>query len=215
MHIYINYLFTFSFFLFFSFFSVLLINIFMCIGNSAGLPTIGVELSNMNTSNNNIINNINSTAALSPTNNIHQHGSSISILDDAFWEISNLKNYTTLAFTISVVLANVVFINSVFVESPVVTDLIGYSAMLLESTLAVPQLYRNHVNKSCAGLSLELIAAWVLGDLFKTLFFLSKGSPAPFILCGLIQLSVDFGIVCQLYMYSSYNRTSHFTASKR
>ncbi len=149
-------------------------------------------------------------ATFSPSNN-----QSISILDDSFWEMPNLRNYSTIAFTIAVLLVNIVFINFAFLDSPIITEFLGYSAMLIESTLAMPQLYRNHMNKSCAGLSIELVAAWVIGDLFKTVFFFSRGSPTPFILCGLIQLSVDFGVVCQLYLYSSYFRTPHFTTSKR
>ncbi len=162
--------------------------------------------------------NINSSPSVTPISPGSQHNlssSSISILDDAFWELSNLKHYTTLISTLAILMANIVLINLVFVESTIVTEAVGFSALLLESTLAMPQLYRNHINKSCAGLSLELVAAWVIGDLFKTVLFISRGSPAPFILCGLIQLSVDFGVVFQLYIYSAYNKASHFTSSKR
>jgi hypothetical protein len=177
-------------------------------GHSIELPEYIMNNSNSNSSissSNNSSNNISSSSnngSPSSSGNYMTMIGTPSILDDAFWDWSNLKNYITLIATLFILMANLVLVNVAFVDSTFITELVGYAAMGLESTLAMPQLYRNFVNKSCAGLSLELVAAWVLGDLFKTVFFLSRGSPLPFIMCGCVQLSVDFGIVSQLYLYS-------------
>jgi hypothetical protein len=125
------------------------------------LPSSSVELPQYINSNNNSNNSISNNNAISHSNNNSNNNSAISILDDAFWDWSNLKNYVTMIVSIFLLMANVVLLNLVFTDSPAITELIGYCAMGLESTLAMPQLYRNHVNKSCAGLSLELVAAWV------------------------------------------------------
>lgn len=48
---------------------------------------------------------------------------------------------------------------------------------------------------------MELIAAWFIGDIFKSVYFLGRGAPIQFIVCGVIQLVVDAGILYQMLFY--------------
>ncbi len=171
-----------------------------------GTHSLPITIENKSSSSNNSNNSLSTSSSGSNINSNNSNNNNftgiISILDDAFWETSNLKNYTSLATTTVILLANLVFLNLQFIHSDAITELFGYAALCLESTLAMPQFYRNYKSKSCAGLSLELVATWVFGDLFKTIMFISRNSPFPFIACGVIQLSVDFGVISQLYFYS-------------
>jgi solute carrier family 66, member 2 len=42
---------------------------------------------------------------------------------------------------------------------------------------------------------------WFFGDTFKTVYFLYTSSPLPFIVCGVVQLSVDSLVVFQFILY--------------
>lgn len=47
----------------------------------------------------------------------------------------------------------------------------------------------------------ELVLTWFIGDAFKTGFFILRHSPIQFVLCGIIQLTVDLGIAYQMHRY--------------
>lgn len=79
--------------------------------------------------------------------------------------------------------------------------MIGTFALLIESTLAMPQLLLNHQFKTTRGLRGELVFAWALGDAAKTILFLARGAPIQFLICGVVQLVVDFGIFYQMRIY--------------
>jgi PQ loop repeat len=63
-------------------------------------------------------------------------------------------------------------------------QILGYLALMVEAVLPLPQLLANWKKKSVAGLSPVLIGTWFLGDAYKTFFFLLRGLPTPFVLCG-------------------------------
>lgn len=86
-------------------------------------------------------------------------------------------------------------------RSAVYTEVIGTLALLIESTLAMPQFYQNYRLKSTRGLRAELVASWAIGDSLKILLFIARGSPIQFLACGIVQLMVDFGIFYQMRTY--------------
>lgn len=67
----------------------------------------------------------------------------------------------------------------------------------------------NQKSKSVEGLSYAMIGTWVIGDAFKTTYFIlevffeinSKKQPFQFIMCGTVQLLVDFIIIGQIYFF--------------
>jgi hypothetical protein len=93
-------------------------------------------------------------------------------------------------------------------------ELIGMMALLLESTMAFPQIYRNYQRGSTEGLrydicgilsrlklylqSLFLIMTWFGGDAFKTWYFVTNNAPFQFLVCGIVQLCADFVVLLQL-----------------
>ena len=88
-----------------------------------------------------------------------------------------------------------------FYESSVYFEALGCAALVTEAGLGVPQLLKNRRTQSTAGLSVAMIYGWTLGDASKTLYFLKKGEPLQFVACGIIQITVDLVILCQVFTY--------------
>lgn len=81
-------------------------------------------------------------------------------------------------------------------------QILGFAALSVESTLAMPQAYRNWKHKCTSGLRPELIFSWALGDAFKTGYFIIRRAPWVFLMCGIVQLLVDGLIFVQMWLYS-------------
>lgn len=90
----------------------------------------------------------------------------------------------------------------------------GALALGIEALLPVPQAMRNHAAKSTAGVSGVMVVSWLAGDFFKTIYALGKGEPAPFVLCGAFQFSVDCVVAAQMFvLYPSGGSASSSSAS--
>ncbi len=68
----------------------------------------------------------------------------------------------------------------------------------------------NHKTKSVEGLSYAMIGSWVVGDAFKTFYFIWEKQPFQFIMCGTVQLIVDFIIIAQIYTYQKEHKAKNF-----
>jgi hypothetical protein len=115
-----------------------------------------------------------------------------------FWNWEDFHSYAMFTATFSVLVG---MTTAMLSSSYMYAELLGYAALLIESTLGIPQVMRNMSQQSTAGLSKTLIATWVLGDAFKTFYFVVEGAPFQFLLCGIIQLTVDAILCAQLYLY--------------
>ena len=117
-----------------------------------------------------------------------------------FWQWTDLVSYIecTCTFTVIIGLMMYLMMDVVwFVES------IGYASLLTEACLAVPQLYQNFRTHSTVGMSASMVLLWAGGDLFKTGYFVIKQVPMQFIVCGIIQVTVDLMILAQVALYST------------
>ncbi|KAK9674963.1 hypothetical protein K7432_016762 [Basidiobolus ranarum] len=85
-------------------------------------------------------------------------------------------------------------------------DVLGYLSMGIEATVPIPQAYFNHTRKSVSGFSTVIIGTWFLGDAFKTQYYYFHDVPFQFLLCGIIQLSMDCVICFQLWKYSENSK---------
>jgi len=119
-----------------------------------------------------------------------------------FWNWDNFEDYLSfLIFLIGILTIFTIF-NGVYFHSMLLFEFIGSLSLIVESTLGMPQLYRNWVNKSAKGLRFELILSWFAGDIFKTVFFISRKSPFQFIACGIVQIIIDLAIMSQMMYYN-------------
>ncbi|KZP01423.1 hypothetical protein CALVIDRAFT_532188 [Calocera viscosa TUFC12733] len=68
---------------------------------------------------------------------------------------------------------------------------LGYFALGLESTLPLPQMYSNWVNKTLYGFRITTLGGWLIGDTFKVTYFFIKNAPIQFKIFAIFSLSVD------------------------
>jgi len=121
----------------------------------------------------------------------------LNLLSD-FWQWEDFTSYVIVIIIFAILLGilSVIFISqSWFVEG------IGFLALFVESTLALPQVYANYHNQSTAGLSFTLVVSWFIGDIFKTVYFIVTTAPIQFVLCGIVQLIIDIVVFLQIFTY--------------
>ena len=122
---------------------------------------------------------------------------------NSFWEYPYYYDYMYILgifIFFLVALSNVIsFENSIYVE------ILGLLSASIEACLGIPQIIQNFKLKSTKSLSIVLVATWLLGDLFKTFYFLKSKAPLQLIGCGLFQIIADFLIIFQIAYYSTEN----------
>jgi hypothetical protein len=63
----------------------------------------------------------------------------------------------------------------------------------------ISQAINNYNRKSTTGFSSLVMSSWFLGDLFKTVYYISVGTPYQFVACGIAQFAVDLAICWQVH----------------
>ncbi|CAD8045912.1 unnamed protein product [Paramecium primaurelia] len=117
-----------------------------------------------------------------------------------FWRWTQLNSYIACLITFLIFVLISSYLN---LGNPQYWEIIGFLSCAIEATLGLPQAIKNHTSKSVKGLSYTMIGSWFLGDAFKTFYFIVKNQPAQFVMCGVIQLSVDIWIMLQIAVFSS------------
>ena len=90
-------------------------------------------------------------------------------------------------------------------DSPAYTQILGFIALGIEATLPIPQFLSHYRHKSVAGFRPSVIIAWLLGDVFKTSYFLFGDANVnwQFKACAIVQISFDLGIAVQFWLYGN------------
>ncbi|KAF9152662.1 hypothetical protein BG015_004907 [Linnemannia schmuckeri] len=89
-------------------------------------------------------------------------------------------------------------------NTPFYVALLGLAALGIEATVPLPQAIQNYRSKSTAGFSPAILLMWVIGDSFKTYYYISTHAKYQFVGCGIIQLCIDCVIIIQTVIYSKY-----------
>ncbi|XP_049637739.1 solute carrier family 66 member 2 isoform X1 [Suncus etruscus] len=118
-----------------------------------------------------------------------------------FWHWSSFGDYMQCILAFTGVAGYVTYLS---IDSVLFVETLGFLAVLTEAMLGVPQLYRNHCHRSTEGMSIKMVAMWTSGDTFKTAYFLLKGAPLQFSVCGLLQVLVDLAILVQVYAFARH-----------
>lgn len=126
----------------------------------------------------------------------------------AFWAWSSFAEYVLFLAIFTAFFGAIVALQVLWIQSPILPKVSLYVSTLLESTLCMPQFYKNWRNKSTHGLNKMLVAAWIAGDAYKLGYAVLFKTGGAFVVCPVIQLAVDFAIICQFVMYSRWMRTS-------
>ena len=76
--------------------------------------------------------------------------------------------------------------------------------------LGLPQIYTNYKLKNSHSLSTIMILSFLLGDLFRTYYYITTKSPFQFILCGIMQVSINIILMLQIIYYKIRGNSSKF-----
>ncbi|CAF3708779.1 unnamed protein product [Rotaria sp. Silwood1] len=117
-----------------------------------------------------------------------------------FWKWTTFTSYLQFLFVFIFVLSTTTWLlldNILYIET------IGFLAVFFEALLGTPQFMRNFRLKSTEGMS---VLMWTSGDIFKTVYFILRSAPKQFWLCGMLQISIDIAILCQVVFYSEKYR---------
>ncbi|CAG0903524.1 unnamed protein product [Cyprideis torosa] len=121
-----------------------------------------------------------------------------------FWMWTDFHSYVEFIGCFSLLCAiSIWFLKEVsfFVE------LVGFLGLSIEACLAVPQLYRNWTNQSTEGLNRFMVFVWAVADSSKVVYFVLRSAPLQFIVCGLLQVSIDLSIWGQIFCYRNNLKT--------
>jgi len=136
------------------------------------------------------------------------------IFDKRYW--MKFWNWTTFnAYMVVLSWLCIIFfiLNIIFMKSETYTNILGVLALGIEATLGIPQLLKIREQRSSKGFSKTLLLTWVLGDSFKTGYYLLNESPKQFLYCGFFQLFIDFLIILQCIHYWNVNSTPAYNIS--
>ncbi|XP_078400697.1 solute carrier family 66 member 2 [Cetorhinus maximus] len=123
-----------------------------------------------------------------------------------FWAWSRFLDYIQFCLTFTVMCF---FVTYLLIDSQLYVETLGFSAVLIEAMLGVPQLFQNFKNKSTAGMSVKMVLLWTLGDVFKTTYFIANATPVQFWVCGTVQICIDVAIFFQVFTYGQGEREKY------
>ncbi|XP_076057993.1 solute carrier family 66 member 2 [Oratosquilla oratoria] len=121
---------------------------------------------------------------------------------DHFWDWTDFQSYVEFMLTFSTMGCLLMYI---FIDSVIFVEVLGFMSVLTEAMLGVPQFYKNHISKSTFGMSRKMVLMWLIGDTFKTAYFVVRNAPIQFFVCGVLQICIDLAILIQVLLYRKKN----------
>ncbi|XP_063700554.1 solute carrier family 66 member 2 isoform X2 [Culicoides brevitarsis] len=115
-----------------------------------------------------------------------------------FWAWTDFQSYLDFMLVVWAIGAAVTYLMLPFVWF---MEIVGFMAVFIEAMLGAPQFLKNFRTKSTQGMSIQMVLMWLIGDMFKTVYFIVRDAPTQFWLCGSLQVSLDIAILCQVWMY--------------
>lgn len=118
-----------------------------------------------------------------------------------FWKWKNEIEY--YKFTIIFVLMFSVLCKVIGYNNMYYIDSIGAISTFSESVIALPQIKENFMTHNCKNISFFMVLMWLLGDIFKTGYYIYTLSPMQFIVFGCFQVMLDIILTSQVVYYNS------------
>ncbi|CAH8672680.1 unnamed protein product [Schistosoma rodhaini] len=115
-----------------------------------------------------------------------------------FWKWTHFSNYLLFLCLFTLISGLCTYLLS---SSQIYVQLLGFTALFIESMLGLPQFTKNFYNKSIVGMSISMVLMWTSGDVFKTIYFILENAPLQFLMCGLLQIGLDLAILLQCLCY--------------
>lgn len=116
-----------------------------------------------------------------------------------FWKWNYFLPYLITTCVISLIIGGISYLfgfdNGNYIEC------IGYLSTGIEVLLGIPQIIANYYGKNVQALSLIMFMTWILGDCFKTGYYIVTKCPIQFIVFGVIQMIIDVTLIGQMIYY--------------
>ncbi|CAH8493117.1 unnamed protein product [Dicrocoelium dendriticum] len=116
-----------------------------------------------------------------------------------FWQWTDFPSYILFILLFTFVASTITYM---FSANAMFVGLLGFASLLTEALLGLPQLIKNHRNKSTKGMSVMMVALWTFGDICKSIFFMVEKTPIQFPFCGWLQVALDCAILGQHFFYA-------------
>lgn len=125
-----------------------------------------------------------------------------------FWRWDNLFSFLFYSIVLAILIGFVCFIFGI--HNKIFLEILGYIATGIDVFLGLPQIYTNYKLKNSHSLSTIMILSFLLGDLFRTYYYITTKSPFQFILCGIMQVSINIILMLQIIYYKIRGNSSKF-----
>jgi uncharacterized protein with PQ loop repeat len=116
-----------------------------------------------------------------------------------FWGWDNLFSFLFYSVVLGILIGFVCFIFGI--HNKIFMEILGYIATGIDVFLGLPQIYTNYKLQNARSLSTIMIASFLLGDTFRTYYYVHTKSPFQFILCGFMQVSINIILMLQIFYY--------------
>ena len=115
-----------------------------------------------------------------------------------FWAWPEFADYAAFVATFTCATS---VLTRVFAWSYIYAEALGSVSVMVEAIILVPQAVRNWERQSTEGLSGEMIFMWCAGDFLKLTYFTVSQVPVQFVVCAIVQCSIDIVISLQMFTY--------------
>ena len=125
-----------------------------------------------------------------------------------FWRWDNLFSFLFYSIVLAILIGFVCFIFGI--HNRIFLEILGYIATGIDVCLGMPQIYTNYKLKNSHSLSTIMITSFLLGDLFRTYYYITTKSPFQFIICGIMQVCINIILMLQIIYYKIKGNPSKF-----
>ena len=129
-----------------------------------------------------------------------------------FWAWSDFRDYMQFIVMFSV---GTSFVTRIFSFSTVYAEIIGSISVMVEAIILVPQSIQNYERQSTEGLSYAMMVMWTGGDFLKLTYLTASEVPIQFVLCTIMQCSVDVVIMLQISLYAETKNAKPVSLPRR
>ena len=116
-----------------------------------------------------------------------------------FWGWDNVFSFLFYSVVLGILIGFVCFIFGI--HNKIFMEILGYISTAIDVFLGLPQIYTNYQLQNARSLSTIMIGSFLLGDTFRTYYYVSTKSPFQFILCGFLQVTINIILMLQIFYY--------------
>ena len=129
-----------------------------------------------------------------------------------FWAWYEFSDYLIFIFLFGIGTSTVTYF---FSFSSIYAELLGSLSVGVEATIMIPQCIKNYERQSTEGLSYAMMVMWVFGDFLKLVYLTASEVPIQFVICTIVQCSVDVVVMLQISLYADTKNPKRVSVARR